>query len=303
MLEISCESCGACLQVEAHMRTAKCPYCASPSIIERPPTVDRPSPTFIVEFVVDQQRAVTLVKQWITGSGLFARSDFKRSAVDATQAVYVPAYLYGAVARTDYQASIGENYTVTETYTTTDANGKTVTRTRQVTKTEWRELYGDHECYVLDVLVTASAGIANHVLEAIEPFDLRAMRRYDPAIIAGWLAETPTLTLDVCQELARDESVVKIGEMLGPFMPGDSYSDLSYSTRLYDEVIDQLLLPVYSFAVRYHPEKAPVTILVNGQTGEIAGKVPISWVKVMVAVLGGLLGLAGLYFGLVEGGF
>ncbi len=282
------------------MRTARCPYCASPSIIESPPSVDQPAPSFIIEFVVAQERAVQLVERWISSSGLFARSDFKRSAVDDTQAVYLPAYLYGAIARNQYQASIGENYTVTETYTTTDANGKTVTRTRQVTKTEWRELHGEHDCYVLDVLVTASRGIDNASLEAIEPFDLRALRRYNSAIISGWPAENPSMSLDDCLELAREESVEQVGHMLGAFMPGDSHSGLTYTTRLRDEVIDQLLLPIYSFAIRYDPDKQPISILVNGQSGEIAGRVPLSPLKISVAVLLGLLLLGGLIFLLSE---
>ena len=49
------------------------------------------------------------------------------------QGIYVPAYLYSAVARSAYTAQIGEDYTETETYT--DSDGKTQTRT--VTRTDW----------------------------------------------------------------------------------------------------------------------------------------------------------------------
>ncbi|MFT5328111.1 MAG: hypothetical protein ACI8P0_006020, partial [Planctomycetaceae bacterium] len=42
--------------------------------------------------------------------------------------------------------------------------------------------------YIVDIVVTASAGVTNDALEAVEPFDLRALRRYDPSFISGWLA-------------------------------------------------------------------------------------------------------------------
>ena len=288
-LEISCQSCGARIVLESNLRSTVCPYCASPSVVTRQPSADRPSPTFLVGFVVDHEHATKLVKNWIKGAHLFARSDFKAAVPELTRGVYLPAYLYGAVANTRYSASIGENYTEVETYTTTDANGKTVTRTRTVTKTEWRSLQGDHCCYVMDVIVSASKGVTNPALEAVEPFDLRALRRYQDSFIAGWLAEEPSRAKETCFQLAHGETVEKVGGMLKQFMPGDSHQSLQYETQLSHEVIDLVLLPIWTYAVRYAEDRPPVQILVNGQTGRVGGKVPVSTTKVTAAVIGVLL--------------
>lgn len=229
---------------------------------------------------MDHDRCVEAVRRWLAGSHFFARSDFKRAAPELTHGVYLPAYLYGAVANSEYSASIGENYT--ETYTTT-VNGKTVTRTR--TKTEWRPLQGRHTCYMVDVIVTASSGVSNEALEAIEPFDLRALRSYSDSFVSGWMAEEPSCDQQQCLQLANRESEEKVGRMLKNFMPGDSYSNLQYRTQLSHEVIDLLLLPVWSFAVRYADDRPPIQILVNGQTGRVGGKVPVSAIKVTAVVL------------------
>lgn len=292
-LEISCQACGSTLRLDSHLRTTVCPYCASPAVIERPPSPDRPTPSFVVGFVVDQKRAAAAVRDWINSSSIFARSDFRQAAPELTRGVYLPAYLYGAVADSDYSAKIGENYTETETYTTTDSKGNTVTRTRTVTKTEYRSLSGHHSTYIVDVIVTASAGVTNAALEAVEPFDLRALRRFDAAYISGWLAEEPSRSKDDCFRLSHDESVRKVEQMLDDFMPGDSHRDLQFETHLSREVIDLVLLPVWSFAVRYSEDRPPVQILVNGQTGRVGGKVPISAIKVTVAVLAGLAVVGG----------
>jgi hypothetical protein len=50
---------------------------------------------------------------------------------------------------------------------------------------------------------------------------------------------------------------------------------------------------VWSFAVRYAEDRPPVQILVNGQTGRVGGKVPISAIKVTVAVLLGVAVVGG----------
>lgn len=294
-LEISCQACGSTLLLDSHLRTTVCPYCASPSVVERPPSANRPAPSFVVGFVIDHDRAAQAVRNWIGSTSMFARSDFKQAAPELTRGVYLPAYLYGAVADSEYSARIGETYTETETYTTTDSKGNTVTRTRTVTKTEYRPLSGRHSTYIVDVVVTASAGVTNAALEAIEPFDLRALRRYEPAFISGWIAEDPSRSMDDCFQLSHDESVEKVGQMLHDFMPGDSHRDLQFHTNLSQEVIDLVLFPVWSFAVRYAEDRPPVQILVNGQTGRVGGNVPISAIKVTVAVLIGLAVIGGFF--------
>ncbi len=257
-------------------------------MIERPSAPDRPQPSFVVGFVLDQARATATVRRWIARRGPFVRSGFKRATVEKVRGVYLPAYLYNAVARSSYSAEIGENYTVTETYTTTDANGKTVTRTRTRTETEYRHLDGQHASYLLDVVVTASSGVKNDELERVEPFDLRTLRRYAPALISGWMTEEPSLSQAECLQYAHDESMALIGRELSDFMPGDSHRHLRYQTQLSDQIADLLLLPIWVFAARYDRERPPVRILVNGQTGKTWGEVPLSWIKIALASVVGL---------------
>ncbi len=283
-LDIECENCGAELVVEAYLKTVECPYCTSHSIVERPPTTGREEPTFGLAFQVEAERARAAVERWLKSRGLFAHSGLKAATLETVRGVYVPAYLYGAVAEADYSASIGENYTVTERYT--DSKGRR--RSRRRTKTEWRDLSGRYARYVVDVLVTASRGIPNAELEAVEPFDLRGLRRYAPAMLSGWIAEEPSLPREGCRREAHAETIERMGRWLEEFMPGDSHRDLAYECEVRDELIDLVLLPLWVFAARYDPAKPPVRVLLNGQTGAIAGKVPLSPVKIAVAVTLGL---------------
>jgi len=285
------------MQLAANERTANCPFCDSPTVVARTPTKDRPHPDFALGFVLGQEDAFARAGQWISSSSLFARSDFRKASPNKIRSVYLPGYLYGALADTSYSASIGENYTETETYTTTDSEGNTTTHTRTVTKTEWRSLSGEHDSYVRDIVVTASRVIPNDEIEAIEPFDLRALRRYGAGMISGWTTEEPSLSKQECLALAHEEALQSVSKKLGPFMPGDSYTDLTFSTRLHDEVIDLVLLPLWVFAVRYHPDKEPIRLIVNGQTGRVGGDVPLSVVKIALAIALGIAAVVGIYLG------
>lgn len=298
-MDLRCDNCGAALVVDASARTTRCPYCASPAIVERPPAPDRPVPAFTLPFTVGGERAHAAVRAWLRSRGFFRDPKLRTAAISEMRGVYVPAYLYAAIARSDYEAEIGEEYSETETYTVS-VNGKTETRTRTVTKTEWRSLRGRHTGYVMDVLVTASRGLANHELELLEPFDLKQMRRYEPAFFSGWIAEEPVLTLAQCYELARREALAKVASALAEFMPGDSHRALRHTTHLQHESAALMHVPVWILAARHDPTKPPVRVVMNGQSGEVFGQAPLSWPRILLAIgivvllLGGALLLAWL---------
>lgn len=224
---------------------------------------------------------------WTSSQSIFADSALKHAKVEDLQGIYVPAYLYSAVARSQYHALIGEDYTETETYTDSEGN----TQTRTVTRTEYRPLAGVHVGYVTDVVVTASRALHNAELEAIEPFDLRQLHRYAPALISGWIAEEASRSPAECLALAREEATVLEGRRLTAFMPGDSHRELQYQTTVQWETLDPVLVPVWVLAVRYRLDKPVLRVLVNGQTGRAAGNAPLSPWKIGVAVALGVIAL------------
>ena len=279
----ACGHCGAGLAFEG-VRTETCPYCASPNFVERPAAAGQPDPRFVVTFVGDTEVARGVLERWLGSRTMFADSAVKRAKVEDIRGIYVPAYLYSAVAHTAYTAQIGENYTETETYTVTGADGKTETRTRTVTRTEYRPLAGTHVGYVTDVIVSASKGLSNAELERVEPFRLEQMRRFDHALVSGWIAEEFSCGADECERASRREAVDRIGDKLRRFMPGDSYSDLTWKTTVSWESMDPVLVPVWVFALRYRENKEPLRVVINGQTGKVTGKVPLAAWKIVLAI-------------------
>lgn len=284
----SCQQCGAGLAFEG-VRTATCPYCASPSFLDRPPRAGQPEPRFALVFHGDaawarQRLAAWLRRRWFADSALRrARTD--AGAVQHLRGVYLPAYLYSAVARTDYTVSIGEHYTETETYQTTDDQGKLRTETRTVTRTEYRPLAGRHVGYITDVVVSASAGLEPELLAAVSPFDLRQLRRFSPALVTGWIHEEFSRSADDCRRRSRREAVDGIGDRVRRFLPGDGFSDLAWRTSVEWESLDPILVPVWVLAVRYRDDRPPVRVVINGQTGRVAGEAPLAWWKISLALV------------------
>ncbi len=158
-------------------------------MVDRPATLDRPDPVFVVGFAIDRNQAARLMREFIGGKKLAPRG-LKRKAAERVTGVYLPTYLYSATSATTYSATIGEDYFTTEV--SRDSKGRT--RVRRKRKTEFCGIEGPHAAYVGDVVVTASQGIPNDELAAIEPYDLGELRRYTPAVVSGWNSEEPTLS-------------------------------------------------------------------------------------------------------------
>ena len=285
MSHYECQNCGASLSVGSLDRSVICTFCKDPSIVERPASLDRPTPIFAVGFVLPQAQAQDLAHRKVSRAWLAPQS-FRKGTAEKVTGVYIPSYLYSVRCETEYQASIGEDYEETQTYTTTE-NGRKVTRTRTVTHTEWRSLSGQHSCYV-ERVVSASSGIPNAELEAIEPFDLRALHRYRPETLAGWAAEDASLAFATCLASAQKEASAEVGSKLSKFLPGDRQRELAYQTEFEDEDLSLALLPIWVLAIRYQPDKRTVRVLVNGQTGRVSMRAPISEAKVAFLAIAGV---------------
>jgi hypothetical protein len=52
--------------------------------------------------------------------------------------------------------------------------------------------------------------------------------------------------------------------------------------------MDPVLVPVWMFAVRYRDDRPPLRVAINGQTGRtttLAGRVPLSWPRVLAGLV------------------
>jgi hypothetical protein len=66
-------------------------------------------------------------------------------------------------------------------------------------------------------------------------------------------------------------------------VPGDTHRNLSVRTQYTRQTFKHILVPVWLLTYNYGPRAFQVVI--NGFTGEIAGRYPKSWVKIFFLVL------------------
>lgn len=278
-----CEQCGAEVAVDPQQRSYVCPFCDSTYVVEL--TVgqsDREPPEFVIGFAITPEQALEKFKQWITRNNWFNPGDLSLSKIaDKQRGVYLPFWSFPMLAESRWSARVGEHWQRTETYTAYE-DGKSVTKTRTVTETEWWPLSGRHHRFYAGYLVTGSKGLPQSQALRIMPFNLPALKRYEPYFLAGWICEEYSIDRETAERMCREYYEQQERANITAFLPGDTSANLQVDTNFSNVSSDLCLLPVYILSYRY--EEKLYRFLVNGQTGKIAGDKPISWQRIAIAV-------------------
>lgn len=271
-------------------RSYTCAFCESNYVVEFDPLQSkRQRPEFVIGFAVAIQQAQERFRQWLTSNAWFHPGDLNSAqVVDKLRGVYLPFWSFSMLAESNWTADVGEHWYRTETYTTTE-NGKTVTRTRTVTETEWWSLSGRHHNYYSGYLVSGSRGLKQREADAIQPFHLAALKRYEPYFLAGWASEEYSVGRDDALKVSQDVFFEREQRNVEADLPGDTHNNVRVETTFDQVNSDLILLPVYMLTYRYHGKQ--YRFLMNGQTGRVSGQKPISGWRI-AAALGVALALA-----------
>jgi hypothetical protein len=289
-----CKNCGADVTCEPEARTTTCPFCASPYVIETTEAATgKREPEFVLGFEITPERAERIYREWISAGGLFRPRDIKDLArSDGLKGIYLPFWSFTMKATSRWSASIGEFWYRTETYTERDANGNEVVRTRQVQETEWWPLEGGHQAFYGFYPVSASKGLPHQVFLWVEPYQLAALKRFNPKYLSGWLTEDYSIDQDEARTISHAEFRRREQAAIQAMLPGDTSSGLRVDTQLEELDSDLILLPIYLRAYQYNGKL--YRTLINGQTGKIAGEKPVSAGRIALFVLFWILLIAGI---------
>jgi hypothetical protein len=282
---LKCESCGAVNTVDSHIVSTECAFCGSNQVVPLAEVAQVIKPESLLPFQVDQRQAVAHFREWL-GRGFFRPNPVKKIARDAEaklQGVYLPFWTFDAHTSSWWRAEAGYYYYVTETYTATDADGKQVQRTRQVQKTRWEPASGHVQLHFDDVLVPATDSVESGMIQRIYPFDTGALVPYEPGFLSGWAAEAYTVGLEKGWGSGQQIMDQKVREACTREVPGDTHRNLQVKTAYSHMTYKHVLFPAW--IASYHYGQKVYRFLVNGQTGEVQGQAPVSWIKMALVIL------------------
>lgn len=287
-LGFKCPGCGAYSTLEADMTAGACAFCGSPYVgVAQSRKAIRPGS--LVPFVVNRAQAVELYRQWVA-SRWFAPGDLARASAKEGGIVgmYVPYWTFDCDANTTYYGQRGDDYWTTETYTVREGD-RNVTRTRQVRRTRWTPVSGQVFNHFNDILVLASQSLPQAYVERLEPWNLGNLTSYRDDYLSGFRAQSYQVDLPSGFEVAKGRTVEPIRRTICEDIGGDHQTIGSTNIQYSDITYKHILLPIWISAYQY--EGKVYRFVVNGQTGEVQGERPYSWIKIALAVIAGLIAL------------
>lgn len=293
--ELQCQNCGVYTSVPPDSLTHTCPFCDSNNVIQREAPQDVLRPRFLIPFKIEADACHDVAREWM-GSSWMTPNALKRLAdVEEFIGVYLPFWTFDAVTEADWQAEVG--HTKTERYY---ANGEWKTRTKTVWKWESGHVRVDHD----DLVVEGTTRLSQLLLGQIKAYNLHDLAPYEPKYLAGFQAQSYDVVLEKAWEQGRHAMRDRTKESCRSQASTSKIRNFSMNLNFTNESWRYILLPVY--LANYDYDNKSYQVMVNGQTGTIAGQRPADWGKVWLAVIGlvapGLtVGFIGLVFSFFAG--
>ncbi len=277
---IICKACGGESVYDALMTASECPYCGSNQVMEQADK-DTIAPGGVCVFKIDAEKAAANFKSWLSRKWFCPKEAKKNAKPNEIKGMYLPFWTFDTDTTTKFYGEYGINRTVRRGDET-----KTVT--------DWYRVGGTHKEFIDDQLVLGSSRHPAYLLRGLEPFHTADNVAYRPEYIAGFAAERYSVGLKDAWEKAKEFIRVRLTDTIKKKIRVDKRADhvrnLNTSTIYENVKYKYLLLPVWMAHFTY---KGKVyQFMVNGQTGKVSGKIPLSVVKIVLTVVAALAALA-----------
>jgi hypothetical protein len=231
-------------------------------------------PESLLPFKISDSDVRERLRRWYGRQWLAPNALKSKALADTVHGIYLPYWTFDAHADATWTAEAGEYYY-------TRQGGK------QVRQVRWRPAAGSLSHTFDDDLVSASRGVDPALLRQVEPFPTDTLIPYDPGYLAGWTVERYQIDLVGAASRSRGQMQAALESLCAAQVPGDTHRNLSVHASFSDQRFKHILVPVWLLTYTYG--SASYQVVVNGVTGEVAGKHPWSWIKITLLVLATLL--------------
>lgn len=263
--EYECNNCGAAVITDADTSATSCSFCGAGVVL-----ADRVSgslaPDMVLPFQISKEQAMEAFKKWCKNGRLTPDGFMSADRIKNITGMYVPFWLYDlhSVAEVRAKATKVRNYT----------QGDYI-----YTETKYYDVERKIDITFQKVPVDASKKMNDELMDKLEPYDFGKLKDFKTAYLAGYLAEK--YNFNNRDLLPRVKS--KVSSYINKYVSStiNGYSSVKYveqniNTR--ERKAYYVLLPVWM--VYYDFDKQEHTFAMNGVTGKVVGKPPLSKKKI-----------------------
>lgn len=260
-----CKNCGAVLITDADTTATTCSFCGAPMILS-----DRLSgqmaPAKVIPFKISKEQAQEAFRKWCKNGLLTPKGFMSAERIKSITGMYVPFWLYDLNGRGEAEADC----TRVRTYESGDYI---------YTETKHYRVYRKVDLDFLKIPADASEKMNDELMDLLEPFDYGDLKDFRTPYLAGYIAEKYNYTDKDLLKRIKNRVEHYVDEYIRSTIHG--YTTTNF-TREWIDIKQRnavyTLLPVWMICYDY--EKSEHIFAMNGQTGKVVGKPPISKGKV-----------------------
>lgn len=278
-----CKNCGVKEIVSKNEIAKNCSFCGTPNVVKTD-ELSGLRPNAVVPFKLDKEQAAQAVITWAKKRFYTVRSFKKSVKPEDMNGLYEPAFTFDSDTETHYSGVLGKYHTKTKR-----VNGKTVT-TREL---RYFSISGTYNCAFDDVLIEASSNINQGSIDKLKPFNTNDSQEYNETFLLGFRASQYSKEPLTCwDEAVRIIDTTVKNKILHQYSY-DVVKSYSSSTDYYNKSYKYILLPLYLGFCAYRNKH--YNFYVNGKSGKVTGKTPISAIKVSITVFVILAIIVGIF--------
>lgn len=263
----TCTSCGAEIMIEKNTVATKCPFCDSNVQISKN-LIGAAKPFGIIPFKQTKQQAMEAFKKWCKGGLVTPNGFMTADRIEEIKPVYIPFWMYDieGLGEIEYKAEKVRHYS------SGDYN---------VTETKHYRCYRSIDAFIDDIPCDASERMDDRLMDLLEPFDLKELKPFNIGYLSGNLTEK----YDYTDEELTNRIFQRANEFFVQYANTSMtnftrYHIINNDLRLKKKSAHYILLPIWTISYNYNGQK--YTFAMNGQTGKVVGKPPISKSKVFM---------------------
>ena len=298
----SCDSCGGEIIVDETTSSTCCPYCGNNVLVSRELAGDL-KPNYVIPFKNDKEVVKENLKKFFKKKPLLPSSFSKENVIEEIKPLYVPFWLFDA----DVSGTVEFKGETTRRWSDSNYDYR---ETKVYSILRGGNIAFDH------VPVDGSKKMEDQLMESIEPYNFNEAVEFNAAYLAGYAADRYDVDKDVTFDRAtvrfRDGTVQAFRRDISGY---DNVSMTRTNLQFDNTNAAYALYPVWILNTKWKDKS--FRFAVNGQTGKIAGNLPVSVGKafgfwfmfffIFLAVIGGAIGgilaansgdITGLFIGL-----
>ena len=276
----SCKTCGGEIVADETTGATHCPYCGNPVVLTGH-FAGALKPDLVIPFQVDKKAAIAALNNHYKGKRLLPKVFKDQNHIEEVKGLYVPVWLFDA----DADAQVEYEATKVRTWSDSDYD---------YTETRHYAVIRGGTLGFADVPVDGSTKMDDTLMESIEPFDISGAVPFQAAYLPGYLADKYDVDADASIGRANERIKQSTEDAFRSTVVGyTSVTTVDSNVRLENGRARYALFPVWILNTQWKGQK--FTFAINGQTGKIAGDLPMDkglfW-KYLLTVSGAVAALA-----------